>query len=253
MRPKGLILDGASRPPRSTHNRRELIALGAMAGLASRSLASAQPVRPAARLETRLFNLKDGLSPGQGQDLIDRFKARASAAAPGGFLIGRNSIPDPFATRFEWIYMAQFDDVGALSSSPAFQAFAAAREDLARGCRNQAQCDLDGPLPARFAEAAGVKVRHTVMFSFKPDATPEDRARNVAAIRQMGRMPMVQAYRVEPNTSAVTGPDELEWQVIGDFASAADYQAYSRAPMHLAIRQDFTAHVSRVAFLDVAL
>jgi hypothetical protein len=45
----------------------------------------------------------------------------------------------------------------------------------------------------------------------------------------------------------------MEWQVVGDFASLADYEAYSRAPVHLAIRDDFNAHTSRVAFLDVAL
>jgi hypothetical protein len=45
----------------------------------------------------------------------------------------------------------------------------------------------------------------------------------------------------------------MDWQVIGDFASMADYRAYSDAPVHLAIRDDFRAHTSRVAFLDVAL
>jgi hypothetical protein len=32
-----------------------------------------------------------------------------------------------------------------------------------------------------------------------------------------------------------------------------DYKAYSASPVHLAIREDFTAHTSRVAFLDVQL
>jgi hypothetical protein len=45
----------------------------------------------------------------------------------------------------------------------------------------------------------------------------------------------------------------MQWQVIGDFASVADYHAYSQAPVHLAIRDDFKAHTSRVAFLDVKL
>jgi hypothetical protein len=110
---------------------------------------------------------------------------------------------------------------------------------------------LDRPLPARFATAPGVKVRHVVMFNFKPDASPEARERNVSAIVAMGKLPMVQHYIVERNAPSVTGPNQMEWQVIGDYASLADYQAYVDAPVHLAIKGDFTANTSRVAFLDV--
>jgi hypothetical protein len=91
------------------------------------------------------------------------------------------------------------------------------------------------------------------MFDFKADASPEARARNVAAIRGMGKLPMVQHYVVERTLAAKPGPTAMEWQVIGDFASLDDYKAYSSAPVHLAIRDDFTAHTSRVAFLDVAV
>jgi hypothetical protein len=69
----------------------------------------------------------------------------------------------------------------------------------------------------------------------------------------MGKLPMVQHYLVERTTAPVAGPIQMEWQVVGDFASMADYEAYSSAPIHLAIREDFTANTSRVAFLDVAL
>jgi hypothetical protein len=106
-------------------------------------------------------------------------------------------------------------------------------------------------LPPRFADAPGVKVRHTVMFSFKADASAEAQARNVAAIRNMGRLPMVRSYLVQPAAPNVSGSDQMQWQVIGDFDSLADYQAYASAPVHLQISDDFKAHTSRVAFLDV--
>jgi hypothetical protein len=89
------------------------------------------------------------------------------------------------------------------------------------------------------------------MFSFKPDASAQDRTRNVDAIRTMGRLPMVRSYLVQPAAPNVTGPDQMQWQVIGDFDSLADYQAYASAPVHLQIGPDFKAHTSRVAFLDV--
>jgi len=36
-------------------------------------------------------------------------------------------------------------------------------------------------------------------------------------------------------------------------SSLDDYRAYSNAPVHLAIREDFTAQTARVAFLDVQI
>jgi hypothetical protein len=136
-------------------------------------------------------------------------------------------------------------------AEPAPRAFAKARDELASHCRDEVHCDIDIALPPGFADLAGVKVRHTVMFDFKPDATPEARARNVDAIRGMGKLPMVRSYIVAPAATAGSDPDLMQWQVIGDFANLADYHAYSEAPVHLAIRDDFTAHTSRVAFLDV--
>jgi hypothetical protein len=230
-------------------SRRMLVGLSA-AFLGS-SKAFANPV--GARLETRLFNFKDEAPPERTSEVIARLKAFASSPDVGGFLVGRNFIPDPFPTRFEWLYMIQFDDVGRGVGAPAEPRFDALRTELSALCRNQAACDLTGPTSRRFADAAGVKVRHTVMFDFKPDATDEDQARNVDAIRAMGRLPMVQAYRVERSATYPSDPAQMQWQVIGDFASVQDYKAYANAPVHLSIRDDFKAHTSRVAFLDVEL
>jgi len=203
-----------------------------------------------ARLDTRLFNLNDSLSVDAAAQIVETFKQAAKDAATGGLLVGRNLNDVPFATRFEWIYMIQFAPA-AEADSGALQRFEAARDLLATHCRNKADCTLECDLPPRFAAAPGVKVRHTVMFSFKPDATAEDRARNVGAIRNMGRLPMVRSYLVQPAAPNVSGPDQMQWQVIGDFDSLADYQAYASAPVHLQIGADFKAHTSRVAFLDV--
>jgi hypothetical protein len=161
-------------------------------------------------------------------------------------MIGKNLSPTPFKTRFEWIYMIQTDAL----NPRAGRRFQELQAELGSFCRNEAVSALGGRLPAGFAAAPGVSVRHTVMFNFKPDATAEARDRNVAAIAEMGKLPMVQHYVVQRALSG-TGPNGMEWQVIGDFASLADYQAYAEAPVHTAIRQDFTANTSRVAFLDV--
>jgi len=137
--------------------------------------------------------------------------------------------------------------------SAAIDAFRRAADSLSSQCRSEVECDLSARLPARFADAPGVGVRHTVMFDFRPDASPEARERNVAAIRGMGKLPMVLRYVVQRTSAYGDDPRQMEWQVIGDFATVDDYHAYSTAPVHLAIRDDFTAHTSRVAFLDVRL
>lgn len=235
--------------------RREVMAFAgsaAMAGVAIPFVASAAPANPpVARLETKLFNFKDDISPEQAADLVAGFKISAKAAGIDAFLVGRNLNSIQFPTRFEWIYMLQIDDFAKYPQGAAYERFERAREDLASHCRAEAVCDLDRPLPARFAMAPGVKVRHVVMFNFKPEASSEARDRNVSAIVAMGKLPMVQNYIVARNAPSATGPNQMEWQVIGDYASLADFQAYVDAPVHLAIKEDFTANTSRVAFLDV--
>jgi hypothetical protein len=149
--------------------------------------------------------------------------------------------------------MIQVDAASGAAGARAFDRFEAARDLLAAHCLNAVECNLQTPLAPRYANAAGVGVRHTVMFDFKPGTTAEARDRNVEAIRQMGALPMVRGYLVQPSAASVADPIQMQWQVVGDFATVADYRAYASAPVHLAIRDDFTAHTSRVAFLDVAL
>jgi hypothetical protein len=228
-------------------DRRHALALGASSLLTPFArVSAAQPTT--SRLETRLFNLNDDTPPEKAAELVANLKAAAQSSGIGGFMVGRNFIPNPFPARFEWIYMVQFD-----SAAPVLERFAAARDILSSHCRNQVTGELNCPLPPRYADAAGVGVRHTVMFNFKPDATEDDRKRNVDAIREMGKLPMVRSYLVQPGAASPSDPSQMQWQVVGDFASVADYKAYAAAPVHLAIREDFVAHTSRVAFLDAAL
>ncbi len=238
-------------------NRRDALTLGAagmVSGMVYTSGLAAAPAAPrGARLETRLFNFREDVSATRIDGIVASLKQLSRASGMTGLTVGRNLDATPFSTRFEWIYMVQFDaayqDAGA-SSPDGFQRW---KDELTSLTRNEVECDLDCPLPERFGDAPGVKVRHTVMFDFKPDASAEARDRNVAAIRRMGQLPMVQHYLVERTAVRTPGPLQMEWQVIGDFASLEDYRAYSNAPVHLGIREDFTAQTSRVAFLDVRI
>lgn len=148
--------------------------------------------------------------------------------------------------------MAQIDATHTAATT-ADTSFGALRDVLASHCSSAVTCDLHGTLPPAYADAVGVKIRHTVMFDFKPSATPQARERNIAAIQSMGNMPMVQRYLVAASAGNAADPDQMQWQVTGDFASMADYKAYAEAPVHLAIRKDFTQSTARVTFLDVAL
>jgi hypothetical protein len=235
-------------------NRRDVLALGASAAfIAGLRTSSAQTAPAPARLQTRLFNFKDGLSDDAAAEAIASLKAAARLPGVEGFMVGRNFVPDPFPARFEWIYMVQFAPAQTAAADLGNEQFHSACDLLTSHCRNQAQCDLGSPLPPRYADAANVGVRHTVMFNFRPNASAEARNRNVEAIRAMGSLPMVRSYLVQPSAGPASDPTQMQWQVVGDFASVADYKAYAAAPVHLAIRDDFTAHTSRVAFLDVQL
>jgi hypothetical protein len=198
-------------------------------------------------LETRLFNFRDDADPVAVAAIVARLRTLATVPGVSGVLVGRNFVPTPFPARFEWLSMVQFER----SADAARRQYETVRDDLAAFCRNQVACDLGGGFAPGFAAAPGVGVRHTVMFDFRPDAAPADQARNVDAIREMGNLPMVLAYHVERSARYPGDAAQMEWQVIGDFAGEADYRAYAAAPVHLAIRDDFQAHTSRVAFLDV--
>jgi hypothetical protein len=236
-------------------NRRDAMGLGVGAALGAlltpwESLAMTMH-KPNGRLETGLFNFKDGTSEPKAAEAIATLKELAHASGAEASLFGRNLDATPFAARMEWIYMVQYAagtpprNPGAIGELQNF------RESLAPWVKDIARCDIRCPLPSKYGEAPGVGVRHVVMFSFKPDASREARDRNVEAIRRMGQLPMVQHYLVEPSAAKGASPDQMEWQVVGDFANFADFKAYADAPVHLAIREDFTAHTSRVAFLDV--
>jgi hypothetical protein len=231
-------------------DRRTALAFGASAtALALTGFRDARVADISPRLQTRLFNFRDDVSLQLAQDIVARLRAGAHAAGASGFLAGRNFNSVPFPTRFEWIAMIEFGAVGSAARGPLEQL----TEDLKAHCRDQVECELAGPFPPGYANADGVKLRHTVMFDFRPDAPPDAQQRIVDAIRSMGRLPMVQAYRVEKSAAPAPAGERMEWQVIGDFASTADYKAYSDAPNHLAMRDDFRRHTARLAFLDVAL
>jgi hypothetical protein len=234
-------------------DRRTFIAGAAvLAGMAVSGISRALAASPGTRLtqlQTRLFNFRDDVTPQQAEAAIRLFKEHAAAAGIGSMMVGRNYVPIQFPTRFEWIYILEMPDAVA-QATPAYADFRQTLERLGSLCRNQVQCDLACALPDHFAAAPGVGVRHTVMFSFKPGTPQAIRDKIVNDIRQMGQLPTVRAYLVEPCRTPTIGPDEMEWQVIGDYASVADYRAYADAPVHLAIREDFTRNTARVAFLD---
>jgi len=232
-------------------SRRQIVAGAAAVALlpTERTFGLTGQTRAPGFLETRLFNFRDDAEPAAIARIVARMRALTGTPGVDSGLIGRNFVPDPFPARFEWISMIQFDPATTDQRAP-YQAICA---DLALICRNQVVSHLQREFVSGFGAAPGVGVRHTVMFDFRPDASPADQARNVDAIREMGKLPMVQAYQVEPNASYPGDPTQMQWQVIGDFASVADYRAYAAAPVHLAILDDFKAHTSRVAFLDVKL
>ena len=126
------------------------------------------------RLATRMFNFRETVSTVTADAMLAKLKELGTLAGIAGFMVGKNLSPTPFSTRFEWIYLIQFDEDRTTAADPAYRRFEDLRNELTSLCRNEVECDLYGKFPDRIADA----------------------------------------------------------------------------PVHLAIRDDFTAHTSRVAFLD---
>ncbi len=242
----------AAAPPQGVGartTRRVLLAAAVSAAAGAGAPARAEPELPTF-LETRLFNFRDDVSMDAAEGVVRRLRGYAASVGADGVTIGRNLNGTPFPTRFEWFYMVgrrpkPTDPDGVADAARALTAV------LAPACASVVGCELLAPLPRGFGAAPGVGVRHAVMFDFKPSATSEARRRVVEAIRGMGRLSMVANYVVAPNPAFGSDPTQMEWQVIGDFASLTDYKAYADAPVHLSIRSDFQAATSRVAFIDV--
>ncbi len=217
-----------------------------------RSWAAEVPTKPAF-VETRLFNLRDNVSPGRAEEAVHNLRSRVAEAGFKAATVGRNFVPTPFATRFEWVTIVQWPDFAGLTPPLTHRLVQDAMDELKSLGRNYVRSDLPGALPPAFSKATSGNVRHTVMFTFNADASPDVRSRIISDIREMGRLPMVQAYLVEPCSPYLAGSDQMEWQVLGDYRSKEDYKSYSDAPNHLAIRDVFVKNTSKVAFLDTIL
>lgn len=217
----------------------------------ARGWAAPAPER-AAHVETRMFNLRTGISSEQANAAVLTLKRRAAEARCQVLTIGRNILPVQFPGRFEWVCLLQRPDFASQSALSARQRLQQALDELASLSANHVQCDVPGALPAEFSGATPGNVRHVVMFSFKPAASAAVREKIVADIRDMGKLPMVQAYWVAPCSAAI-GPDEMQWLIVGDYRDADDYKSYADAPNHVAIRDVFVANTSTVAFLETML
>jgi hypothetical protein len=80
-------------------------------------------------------------------------------------------------------------------------------------------------------------VRHVVMFRFAPGTTAEQRERIAEELRRLpAAIPEIAAYTV--GTDAGLAEGNWDFAVVGDFASAEDWQAYRDHPAHQAVIAD---------------
>lgn len=77
-------------------------------------------------------------------------------------------------------------------------------------------------------------LRHVVMFRFAPGTTEEQRARLAEELRRLpAAIPEIAAYTVGPDAGLADG--NFDFAVVGDFASAEDWQVYRDHPAHQAV------------------
>jgi Stress responsive A/B Barrel Domain len=77
-------------------------------------------------------------------------------------------------------------------------------------------------------------LRHVVMFTWKPEATPEQKLRVQAELRALPPlMTGLRSYQAGPDAGLV--PGNFDFAVVADFEDAASYLAYRDHPAHRAV------------------
>jgi Stress responsive A/B Barrel Domain len=81
-------------------------------------------------------------------------------------------------------------------------------------------------------------IRHTVMFRWVPEATPEQKQRVAAELSRLpALLPVLRAYHLGADLGLVEG--NFEFAVAADFDDVEGYQAYRDHPEHRAIIAEF--------------
>ena len=94
-------------------------------------------------------------------------------------------------------------------------------------------------------------IRHTVMFTWKPEATEEQRKRVAEELSRLpGVIPSIRAYSMGTDIGVNQG--NFDFVVVGDFDDVDGYIAYRDDPTHQAIIkehiQDLVAHRAAVQY-----
>jgi len=84
--------------------------------------------------------------------------------------------------------------------------------------------------------------RRIVLLTWKPDATPEQRAAVAHELRQLPAViAEIRHFDVEENLAA--GPGSADLGVVADFDSAEDWQAYVNHPAHQKVVTDYISPI----------
>ena len=77
-------------------------------------------------------------------------------------------------------------------------------------------------------------IRHVVMFTWTPEATPEQKERVLTELRTLPPlMAGLRAYHAGPDAGLV--PGNFDFAVVADFDDAGSYLAYRDHPAHRAV------------------
>jgi hypothetical protein len=80
-------------------------------------------------------------------------------------------------------------------------------------------------------------IRHVVMFTWKPQATPEQKRRVMTELRALpALMTGMRAYQAGPDAGLTPGNFDLA--VVADFDDVASYLAYRDHPAHRAVIEE---------------
>jgi len=86
-------------------------------------------------------------------------------------------------------------------------------------------------------------LRHVALFTWAPEATPEQKEAVAAELRKLpGLIPELRRYEVGPD--AGINPGNFDFAVVADFDDREAYQAYRDHPAHRAIIDKLIAPIA---------
>ncbi len=248
-------------------DRRTLLACIPAATALSVLPSTAQAITEPASLGFRhslLFGLKSDVTAPQREELVGAIKGLAKIPGVKELMIHKvnpSNNPEVDSTGgFQYALAVDFASQADYQAYQAHDLYKSTMRDKFTPYRGlMTTVDVDKPFwfvskDPKLASAE-VKLRHFVLFNFKPSVPEPIRYHvNATIMGATATQPTVLGFMMGKNIIPSSATSRFEWLCVADFASVADSDAYQNYPLHTDVTRDiFEPNYSECIVDDVYL